>query len=63
MKTIQPIYENIKEILKEDKQLFIGIGKNKARVQGCYKNKKGSTFVVSSMGEHKVDLFSMLYIE
>ncbi len=60
MKTVQPIYETIKESIHSN-EVFIKIGKKTARVQRVYKNPRG-TFVCSSLGEHKVDLFTELYI-
>lgn len=60
MKTIQPIYEKIKESIYSN-EVFIKVGKKTARVQKVYKNPRG-TFVCSSLGEHKVDLFTELYI-
>lgn len=63
MKTIQPTYETIKTLLKENKAIYIRIGKNKAKIQNCYKDKKGTTFALSSVGEHRLDLYSELYIE
>lgn len=61
MKTIQPVYETIKSTL-HNTEIFIKVGKKSARVQKVYKNPKG-TFVHSSLGEHKVDLFTELYVE
>jgi hypothetical protein len=61
MKTIQPSYEHIKEILNNN-EIIVKIGKRTAKVQRVYKNPKG-TFIYSSLGEHKVDLFTELYVE
>ena len=61
MKTIQPSYERIKETLCNN-EVTVKIGKRTAKVQRVYKNPKG-TFIYSSLGEHKVDLFTELYIE
>lgn len=61
MKTIQPSYERIKETLNSN-EIIVKIGKRTAKVQRVYKNPKG-TFVYSSLGEHKVDLFTELYVE
>ena len=61
MKTIQPSYERIKETLNSN-EITIKIGKRTAKVQRVYKNPKG-TFIYSSLGEHKVDLFTELYVE
>jgi hypothetical protein len=61
MKTIQPVYEIIKETLYTD-TLYVKVGKRTAQVQRVYKNPKG-IFIYSSLGEHKVDLFTELYIE
>lgn len=63
MKTVQPIYEVLKPLLKENKTIYIRLGKSRARIQSCYKDKKGITFALSSVGEHRLDLFSELYIE
>ena len=60
MKTVQPIYEKIKESINSN-EVFIKIGKKTARVQRVYKNPRG-TFVCSSLGEHKVDLYTELYV-
>ena len=61
MKTIQPVYEKIKETLYAN-TLYVKMGKRSAQVQKVYKNPKG-TFIYSSLGEHKVDLFTELYVE
>lgn len=60
MKTIQPVYDIIKETLYNN-ELYVKIGKRSAKVQKVYKNPRG-TFVCSSLGEHKVDLLTELYI-
>ena len=62
MKTLLPTYEKIKSLLAENKAVFIQAGKNKVKIQNCFKDKKG-TFVISSVGEHRIDLFSELYVE
>ena len=62
MKTIQPVYETIRNLIDEDKPIFIKVGKNRAKVQSCHKSIKG-TFVRSSLGKHKIDLFSELFVE
>lgn len=61
MKTVQPTYDRIKQTLYTN-ELFLKIGKRTAKVQRVYKNPKG-TFIYSSLGEHKVDLFTELYVE
>lgn len=63
MKTIQPTYEAIKNQLKENKAVFIRLGKTNIKIQNCYKNKKGTIYALSSVGEHRIDLFSELYVE
>jgi len=63
MKTIQPVYDTIRDTLQENNTtLFIKVGKHTVRVQDVYKNPKG-TFIRSSLGETKVDLFTELYID
>lgn len=61
MKTVQPVYDTIKSTLNNN-ELFIKVGKKTAKIQRVYKNPKG-VYVYSSLGEHKVDLFTELYIE
>lgn len=63
MKTLQPTYEIIKKQLSENKAVFIRLGKTNIKIQSCYKDKKGTTFALSSIGEHRIDLFSELFIE
>lgn len=63
MKTIQPTLEAIKTCLNEDKSVFIRLGKNRIKIQKCYKDKKGTVFALSSIGEHRIDLYSELYVE
>jgi hypothetical protein len=63
MKTIQPTFETIKTYLNEDKNVFIRLGKDKIKIQKCYKNKTGTVYALSSIGEHRIDLFSELYVE
>lgn len=63
MKTIQPTLETIKTYLSENKNVFIRLGKNKIKIQKCYKNKNGTVYVLSSVGEHRIDLLSELYVE
>lgn len=60
MKTISPSYEKIKESINSG-ELFVKIGKKTARVQNVRKNSNG-IYVYTSLGEHKVDLFTELYI-
>ena len=60
MKTVQPVYDRIKESI-DTSEVFIKVGKKTARIQRVYRNPRG-TFVYSSLGEHKVDLFTELYI-
>lgn len=61
MKTIQPTYDTIKHTLHTN-TVFVKVGKRTAQVQRVFKNPKG-TFIYSSLGEHKVDLFTELYVE
>ena len=61
MKIIQPIYETIKEKI-ETTELYIKVGKQEAVVQKVSRNPKG-VFVYSSLGEHKVDLFTWLFVK
>jgi hypothetical protein len=63
MKTIQPTLETIKTCLSENKNVFICLGKNKIKIQRCYRNKNGAVYVLSSIGEHRIDLLSELYVE
>lgn len=63
MKTLQPTYEIIKKQLSENKNVFIRLGKTNIKIQNCYKTKKGTIFALSSIGEHRIDLFSELYVE
>jgi len=63
MKTVQPTYETIKEQLSESKTIYIRVGKNNVKIQNCYKDKKGIVYVLSSVGEHRIDLYSELYVE
>ena len=61
MKTVQPVYEIIKQTLHTS-TIFVKVGKRTAQVQRVFKNPRG-TFIYSSLGEHKVDLFTELYVE
>lgn len=63
MKTVQPTYEAIKEQLSESKAIYIRAGKNNVKIQNCYKDKKGAVYALSSIGEHRIDLYSELYVE
>jgi hypothetical protein len=63
MKTVQPTYETIKEQLSESKTIYIRVGKNNVKIQNCYKDKKGIVYALSSVGEHRIDLYSELYVE
>lgn len=61
MKTIQPVYDIIRETL-HNSTVYVRVGKKTVQVQKVFKNPKG-TFICSSLGEHKVDLFTELYVE
>jgi hypothetical protein len=61
VKTVQPVYDIIKQTLHTN-TVFVKIGKRTAQVQRVFKNPKG-TFIYSSLGEHKVNLFTELYVE
>jgi len=63
MKTVQPTYEIIKTLLEENKTIYIRVGKLNTKIQNCFKDKKGAVFVLSSVGEHRINLFSELYVE
>jgi len=63
MKTVQPTYEIIKEQLSESKAVYIRVGKSNVRIQNCYKDKKGTVYALSSVGEHTINLYSEIYVE